>query len=218
MRPAIDQSAIAGRTGESSFSQSVDYVLPTTGFVMFSSGPEPGKASPKATPSREGNLLARVVIEFCRAIIFTIEVSYLVAVEIAFAAGRLEIEYEILHVEPQLSERFLNKLQDFASACCAFNDPIQGGSKLNFLSGRQSIDYFLQLNQLDWSVLWQVFSGSCSGTHRSLSGVLLNFRVSLAVCFAIAPGLAVWPVLLASVVELVQCTGRAVVPRSPKQD
>jgi len=35
---------------------------------------------------------------------------------VAFAAGRFQVEHQVLHIESQLSERFLDKLQDLAAA------------------------------------------------------------------------------------------------------
>lgn len=59
---------------------------------------------------------------------------------VAFAAGRLEVKNEILHIQSKLTESFLNEIENPPPTACAIDDAEHQGLDAGSLLGGQGTD------------------------------------------------------------------------------
>ena len=75
------------------------------------------------------------------------EIAGLALQLVSFPPGRFQIKYEVLHIQPQLADRFLDHLKDFSATIRAFENPLKQRLQEEFGLGRKSVDRLLHLGE-----------------------------------------------------------------------
>jgi hypothetical protein len=107
---------------------------------------------------------------------------------IAFAAGGFDVEHQILHVEPQLAEGVLDKLQDPAAAFGAFDHAFERGDQVAGILVGKSVDRRGEAEQVRRQLFDRGRGNSWCVRHGCFSGWVLPMPKCTR-CAASAAGL-----------------------------